>query len=55
LPEPEEELEDDGDELLFAFNHLSGNQDTESDFSGESDYDESDFLTSESEDSGVKV
>jgi len=40
---------------MFAFNHLLGNQDTESDFSDESDYDDSDFLTSESEDSGVEV
>jgi len=40
--------------MLFAFDHLMGDQDTESDLSSdpesESDFDDSDFLTSESED-----
>jgi hypothetical protein len=59
LPEPEEEPENEGDEMLFAFDHLLGNQDTESesDLSDESvsDFEDSEFLTSESEDSGVEV
>ncbi len=57
LPEPEEEPDNEGDEMLFAFDHLLGNQDTESDYSdeSESDYEDSDILMSESEDSGVEV
>jgi hypothetical protein len=50
LQEPEEEVENEGDDMLFAFDHLMGNQETESEFNSESesDYDDSDFLTSES-------
>ncbi len=59
LPKPEEKPENEGDEMLFAFDHLLGNQDTESesDLSDESvpDFEYSEFLTSESEDSGVEV
>jgi hypothetical protein len=47
LPEPGEELEDEGDEMLFAFDHLLGNQDT--DLNSESDF--SDESVSEFEDS----
>jgi len=56
LPEPEEELKNEADEMLFAFDHLLGNQDTESELSSESESEyDSDFLTSESEDSGVEI
>ena len=56
LPEPEEELKNESDETLFAFDHLLGNQDTESELSSESESEyDSDFLTSESEDSGVEI
>jgi hypothetical protein len=58
LPEPQK-FENEGDEMLFAFDHLLGNQDTESELSSESasesDYDDSDFITSKSEDSGVEI
>ena len=42
--------------MLLAFDHLLGNQDTESQLSSESESEyDYDFLTSESEDSGVEI
>jgi len=59
LPEPDDELNHEGDEILFAFDHLMGDPgsepepELESDF--ESEFSDSDFMTSESEDSSVEL
>ena len=57
LPEPDDVFDQDGDEMLFAFDNLLGDQDSdlESESEPSSEYSDSDFMTSESDDSGVEV
>ncbi len=56
LSEPDDALDQEGDEMLFAFDHLMGDlEQSESESDAWSEFDDQDFMTSESEDSGLEL